>query len=83
MSSTCEISPHEDFNRWQLNRSAQPTASRPPAYERSRVVFTKHGREPAFRTSKRPDCSKSSADDVTDRIDSVQSHPARCRSAFA
>jgi hypothetical protein len=45
MSSTCEISPHEDFNRWQLNRSAQPTASRPPAYERSRVVFTKHGRE--------------------------------------
>ena len=48
MSSTCEISPHEDFNRWQLNRSAQPTASRPPAYERSRVVFTKHGREPLF-----------------------------------
>src|ERR1700731_1300966 len=37
MSSTCEISPHEDFNRWQLNRSAQPTASRPPAYERSRA----------------------------------------------
>ena len=44
MSSTCEISPHEDFSSGRLTDCAAYGKPR-SGLERSRVVFTKHGRE--------------------------------------
>ena len=42
--STCEIALPTRISAL-AGSTAQPTASRAPTYERSRVVFTKHGRE--------------------------------------